>query len=35
MGKVGLVIGDWSYEHFEAFVPDPDRGRPDTPHDAV
>jgi len=29
------VIGDWLYEHFEAYVPDPDRGRPDTAHDAV
>jgi len=30
-----LVIGDWLCEHFEAYVPDPDRGRPDTAHDAV
>jgi hypothetical protein len=27
-----LVIGDWLYEHFEAYVPDPDRGRPGTAH---
>jgi hypothetical protein len=32
---IGDWFGDWLYEHFEAYVPDPDRGRPDTAHDAV
>ena len=26
-----MVIADWLVGHFEAYVPDPDRGRPDTP----
>jgi hypothetical protein len=25
------VIGDWFYGHFVAYVPNPDRSRPDTP----
>jgi len=29
------VIGDWLYGHFEAYVPDPDPSRPDTPQGFV